>query len=50
LGVTAKAKTLPEAIKLDYEAVSQLSWDGEHHRAHIAGKALQYGIQLRTRL
>ena len=50
LGVTAKAENLPEAIKLDYEAVSQLSWDGERHRNSIAQKALQYGIQLKIRL
>ena len=50
LGVTAKAENLPEAIGLDYEAVSQLSWDGEHHRNSIAQKALQYGIQLKARL
>jgi len=47
LGVTAKAKNLPEAIKLDYAVVSQLSWDGEHHRTDIARRALKYGIQLR---
>lgn len=50
LGVTAKAKDLPEAIGLVYEAVSQLSWDSEHHRTNIAQKALQYGIQFKTGL
>ncbi len=47
LGVTAKAKNLPEATKLGYKAVSQISCDGENHRTDIAGRALQHGTQLR---
>lgn len=47
LGVTAKAKNLPEAIALGDEAVSQLSWEGEHDRTDIGKKALQYGVQFR---
>jgi len=45
LGVTAKAVGIPEAIGLVYEAVSKISWDGEHHRTDIAQKALKHGFQ-----
>lgn len=41
LGVTALTDTIPEAIDRVYEAVSTLSWEGEHHRTDIAQKALK---------
>jgi len=42
LGVTAKAAGIPEAINLAYQAVSKISWDGEHHRTDIGQKALRH--------
>ena len=45
LGVTAKGKDIAAAIKLAYEAVAKISWDGEHHRTDIGQKALRRGFQ-----
>jgi len=51
LGVTAKAKGIPEAIDLAYEAVAKISWDGEHHRTDIGQKAIErHGIQIKMGL
>lgn len=47
LGVTAKAKGIPEAISLVYKAVAEISWEGEHHRTDIGQKALKRGFQLK---
>ncbi len=41
LGVTAKAEGIPQAIDLVYQAVSKISWEGEHHRTDIAQKAMK---------
>jgi phosphoribosylamine--glycine ligase len=42
LGVTALGKTIPDAKKLAYEAVSDITWDGENHRTDISDKAMKY--------
>jgi len=41
LGVTALASSLAGARERAYEAVSRISWDGEHHRGDIALDALE---------
>jgi len=43
LGVTASGNKISEAVRLAYEAVSKISWDGEYHRTDIAKKALKRG-------
>jgi len=50
LGVTAKAKGIPEAIDLVYKAVAEISWEVEHHRTDIGQKALKRGFQRRDRM
>ncbi|MHC4660793.1 MAG: phosphoribosylamine--glycine ligase [Planctomycetota bacterium] len=41
LGVTALGDTIPNAKQLAYEAVSDITWDGEYHRTDISDKALK---------
>lgn len=41
LGITAVGVGIPEAINIAYEAVSKISWEGEHHRNDIGQKALK---------
>jgi len=40
LGVTALGETVEKAVSRAYQAVSKISWDGEHHRTDIGAKAL----------
>lgn len=46
LGVTARAKDIPLAIKEAYRLVSEIKWEGEHHRNDIGWRILANGIQL----
>ena len=41
LGIEAEAPTLEEALQKAYEAVSDISFEGEHHRTDIGKKALE---------
>jgi phosphoribosylamine--glycine ligase len=41
LGVTARAKTLQEAVARAYQAVDKIQFDGAHYRKDIAGRALK---------
>jgi len=41
LGVTARAATLPTALRRAYEAVAKIKFDGAHFRKDIAGRALK---------
>ena len=50
IGPTAMGKDIPEAIQRVYEAVTKISWSGEHHRTDIGKKALKHGIQLKMGL
>ena len=50
IGPTAMGKDIPEAIQRVYEAVTKISWSGEHHRPDIGKKALKHGIQLKMGL
>ena len=50
IGPTAMGKDIPEAIQRVYEAVTKISWSGEHHRPDIGKKALKHGIQLKIGL
>ncbi|MDO8424826.1 MAG: phosphoribosylglycinamide synthetase C domain-containing protein, partial [bacterium] len=49
LSAVAKAKDVPSAIGRVYQLVSQISWEGEHHRGDIGQKVLANGIQLELR-
>jgi phosphoribosylamine--glycine ligase len=40
LGVTARGKDIPDAIKNAYKAVETISWDGAYYRTDIGKKAL----------
>ena len=40
LGVTARGKSVTEAVKEVYRAVGEISWDGMHYRKDIARRAL----------
>jgi phosphoribosylamine--glycine ligase len=40
LGVTARGKTIAEAIKTAYSAVDTIHWDGVHFRKDIAYRAV----------
>lgn len=42
LGVTARGKTLQEAVNTAYSAVDKIKFDGAHYRRDIAAKALNY--------
>jgi len=50
IGPTAMGKDIPEAIQRVYEAVTKISWSGEHHRPDIGKKALKRGFQLKMGL
>ena len=41
LGVTARGKSVAEAVKEVYRAVGEISWDGMHYRKDIARRALK---------
>jgi len=41
LGVTARGKSVADAVREAYRAVGEISWDGMHYRKDIARKALQ---------
>lgn len=41
LGVTARDKDIPGAIKRAYEATRKITWEGVHYRSDIGKKALQ---------
>jgi phosphoribosylamine---glycine ligase len=40
LGVTARGRSISEAVKVVYRAVGEISWDGVHYRKDIARRAL----------
>ena len=40
LGVTARGKSLAEAVKHVYRAIGEISWNGMHYRKDIARRAL----------
>lgn len=42
IGVTATAKTLPEAISRAYEAAGQISFTGAYYRSDIGARALSF--------
>lgn len=42
LGVTALGSSISNAIKRTYEAVSEISWEGEFHRTDVGAKALKH--------
>ena len=42
LGVTALGKTIEDAIKRAYRAVSRIKWDGMHYRRDIGLKAMKH--------
>jgi phosphoribosylamine--glycine ligase len=41
LGVTARGKTIADAVAEVYRAVGAISWDGVHYRRDIARRALR---------
>jgi phosphoribosylamine---glycine ligase len=41
LGVTARGKTIVDAVREVYRAVEEISWDGMHYRNDIAHRALK---------
>ena len=41
LGVTARGKTIADAVREVYRAVGEISWDGMHYRKDIAKRALE---------
>ena len=41
LGVTARGKSVADAVREAYRAVGEISWDGMHYRKDIAQKARQ---------
>ena len=41
LGVTARAKDLPQAVDRAYQAVSKIGFEGAHYRKDIAARALK---------
>jgi phosphoribosylamine---glycine ligase len=41
LGVTARAGDLPKAVKLAYEAVAKIDFEGAHYRKDIGARALK---------
>jgi len=41
LGVTARARDLPAAVRHSYEAVSKIEFEGAHYRKDIAARALK---------
>jgi phosphoribosylamine--glycine ligase len=41
LGVTARGKSIADAVAEVYRAVSEISWDGMHYRRDIAHRALR---------
>ena len=41
LGVTARGKSVADAVREAYRAVGEISWDGMHYRKDIARRALQ---------
>jgi phosphoribosylamine---glycine ligase len=43
LGVTARGKTIVDAVQEVYRAVEEISWDGMHYRKDIAHRALKRG-------
>jgi phosphoribosylamine--glycine ligase len=43
LGVTARGKTIVDAVQEVYRAVEEISWDGMHYRNDIAHRALKRG-------
>ena len=43
LGVTARGKTIVDAVREVYRAVEEISWDGMHYRNDIAHRALKRG-------
>ena len=43
LGVTARGKTIVDAVQEVYRAVGEISWDGMHYRKDIAHRALKRG-------
>ena len=43
LGVTARGKTIIDAVQEVYRAVGEISWDGMHYRKDIAHRALKRG-------
>jgi phosphoribosylamine-glycine ligase len=46
LAVSAKGKTLPEALAAAYQGVSKISFEGAEYRTDIAKKALPSGFQV----
>lgn len=44
LNVTGKGDTITDAIRLTYEAVNKIHWDGVQYRKDIGKKALKYEI------
>jgi phosphoribosylamine---glycine ligase len=43
LGVTARGKTIVDAVQEVYRAVEEISWDGMHYRKDVAHRALKRG-------
>jgi phosphoribosylamine--glycine ligase len=41
LGVTARGRTIADAVREAYRAVGKIEWDGMHYRRDIAAKALK---------
>ena len=41
LGVTARGKSVADAVREAYRAVGEISWDGMHYRKDIARRARQ---------
>jgi phosphoribosylamine--glycine ligase len=41
LGVTARGRTIAEAVSEAYSAVGKIAWDGMHYRRDIAARALK---------
>jgi phosphoribosylamine--glycine ligase len=41
LGVTARGKSIRDAVREAYRAVGEISWDGMHYRKDIARRALR---------
>jgi phosphoribosylamine--glycine ligase len=41
LGVTARGRTIAEAVSEAYRAVGKIAWDGMHYRNDIARRALK---------